>query len=619
MSTQDKFKQNILINKILQEKIYKSNLVINQLVKKNKEVETELNNFTNSSSWKLTKPFRKLFSLLRLIKSKNKKLNTIKNNIILNNITKDNSNLEIINLWKISYKKLPLISIIIPTYNTNPIWLEEVINSVINQSYENWQLCIADDASTNPNVVEILKKYAQQDTRINITIRNKNGHISAASNSALGLAKGEWIGLLDHDDLLTHDALFWVANCILTNPKVKLIYSDEAKINDNNEIIDPYFKSDWNPDLFYCHNMICHFGVYKTEIINEIFGFRIGYEGAQDFDLALRFIEKINYKDIIHIPKILYYWRIHLNSTSQSTNAKPYAESAGINALNDHFLRNNLNAISEQGKFGYKVKYFLKNIEPSVSIIARTNESFEDTLVFINNIIDSTNYKNYEILIYTNVKNTILENYCNLNYNSVKIIKVDLKLSSPEAFKSIILENKSEVLVLIETTVLPKQDDWLPQLVVNAIRPDIGIVGPRVLYLDDTVCDSGLVLSLKDGFGCIYENNDINFPGHMSKAQLAQNISAISNNCFAFQRNKLLTLPVIDDFLQFNNLQCINICLNLLENDIRNLWLPYVDIYLTEKTETKFYKNEMYNSHLLYLKEKWLRYFTADPYYNINF
>ncbi|MBE9563000.1 MAG: glycosyltransferase, partial [Proteobacteria bacterium] len=214
------------------------------------------------------------------------------------------------------WNSLPLISIVIPTYNTTEKCLREAIESVQQQIYPHWELCIADDASVDPQVRTILEEYATQDQRIKLNFREKNGHISAASNTALELVTGDFVTFLDHDDTLTKHALFWVVEAILDNPKAKLFYSDEDKLNDQGERCDPYFKPDWNPDLFLSHNYITHLLVYAVDLVKRVNGFREGFEGAQDYDLALRVIEQICSEQIYHISRVLYHWRATSGSTA---------------------------------------------------------------------------------------------------------------------------------------------------------------------------------------------------------------------------------------------------------------------------------------------------------------
>jgi len=275
-----------------------------------------------------------------------------------------------------TFRMKPFVSIIMPVYNPKPEWLREVIQSVRKQIYPYWELCIADDASTDKRIRPILERYASEDTRIKVMFRDKNGHISAASNSALALAAGEWVALVDQDDLLSEHALFWVVDAVNKNPDALLIYSDEDKIDESGKRYDPYFKCDWNMDLFYSHNMISHLGVYRAGLLKEIGGFREGLEGSQDYDLALRFVERSEAEQIVHIPRVLYHWRAHTHSAAKSIDAKPYAVIAGEKALREHFQRMQINAVTEYDACGYRVRYALPDKLPLVSLIIPTRNGW---------------------------------------------------------------------------------------------------------------------------------------------------------------------------------------------------------------------------------------------------
>jgi len=233
----------------------------------------------------------------------------------------------------------PLISIIMPVYEPNLVWLEEAIESVKEQIYPNWELCIVDDCSTRDKVRDFLMELSKNDGRIKVALHDKNKNISAASNSAIDLASGEFIALMDQDDLITKHALCLAVKVINSTPDVQLIYSDEDKINAFKTLFDPYFKTDWNNDLFYSQNMFSHFGIFRKDLVESVGRFRVGLEGAQDYDLVLRCIEKIDQEKIAHIPHVLYHWRSHRDSTAFNANTKPYARNAGLMALNDHFSR----------------------------------------------------------------------------------------------------------------------------------------------------------------------------------------------------------------------------------------------------------------------------------------
>ena len=233
----------------------------------------------------------------------------------------------------------PLLSILLPTYNTPARWLHKCIGSVLNQIYPDWELCIADDASPQPHVRQIIESYAQSDSRIKVLVREQNGHISEATNSALAMATGSFCALLDHDDELSADALYWVAREIGGHPDAAVVYSDEDKIDEDGICSGPYLKPDWSPDLLRAQNCISHLGVYHTGLTRELGGFRKGFEGAQDWDLALRISERTKAHQIRHVPRVLYHWRTIAGSTSRATEQKSYVHEAQRRALQEHYQR----------------------------------------------------------------------------------------------------------------------------------------------------------------------------------------------------------------------------------------------------------------------------------------
>ena len=251
----------------------------------------------------------------------------------------------------------PLLSVVMPTYNTPLHWLDEAIESVRRQLYPHWEFCISDDASTDPAVRTALERWQEIDPRIRVVFRPQNGHICASTNSALELVQGEWVVLLDHDDLLPEHALFWVAHTINAQPDAQMIYSDEEKISEKGVRRYPYFKPDWNPDLFLSQNMFSHLGAYRTALVRQVGGFQQGYEGAQDYDLALRCMEQVRSEQIVHIPRVLYSWRVHEASTASTNAAKPYAAVAGERALNGHLTRTGVVGETEFTGHGYRVRY----------------------------------------------------------------------------------------------------------------------------------------------------------------------------------------------------------------------------------------------------------------------
>ena len=297
----------------------------------------------------------------------------------------------------------PKISIAMPVYNVEEKWLRLCIDSILNQVYTNWELCMADDASTDPNVKKILTEYQQLDERIRVVFREQNGHISEATNSALAIATGEFVALLDNDDELAINAFYEVVKVLNENPELDLIYSDEDKIDMDGNRSDPAFKPDWSPDLLLGTNYISHLGVYRRSILEEIGGFRKGYEGSQDYDLVLRFTEKTTKERIKHIPKVLYYWRMLPTSTAVDQGSKGYAFEAGLRAVQDALVRRGINGHATHGAANglYDVYYDIKS-DKLVSIIIPTKNGYKDVQRCVSSIIEKTTYQNYEIIMADN-------------------------------------------------------------------------------------------------------------------------------------------------------------------------------------------------------------------------
>src|SRR5882762_9341156 len=285
----------------------------------------------------------------------------------------------------------PLISVLLPVYNSNLKWLRRAILSVQKQLYPRWELCIVDDASTDRKIWPFLQRCARQDRRIKLMRRTENGHISAASNDALRLATGDFVALLDHDDELAPTALYFVALALNKNRDLQLLYSDEDKLEEHNRRSEPYFKSDWNPELFLAQNFVSHLSVYRTDLIHRIGGFRIGFEGSQDYDLALRCIEQIRPEEIEHLPWVLYHWRAGDQSTASNPTAKPYAQEAARRAVQEHLKRTGVagTVVPSHGVY-LQTKYALPNERPMVSIIIPTRDQASALKKCVHSIFEKT-------------------------------------------------------------------------------------------------------------------------------------------------------------------------------------------------------------------------------------
>ncbi len=509
--------------------------------------------------------------------------------------------------------KLPLISVVIPVYNPPLNMLEDAIRSVQGQLYPNWELCIADDASTDVGVHKLLQRYADNDSRIKVTFREKNGHISAASNSALDMVNGEYIALLDNDDLLREHALFWVADAIVNNPDAGLIYSDEDKIDPSGRRYDPYFKPDWNPDLFLSHNMICHLGVYRTDLVRNLGGFREGYEGAQDYDLALRCTEQLASRQIVHIPRVLYHWRSHPGSTAQAGSEKNYALLAGVRALNDHFARVQVSATAELLDFGmYRARYAVPVLAPLVSLIIPTRNSLNLIRQCIEGILVKTTYKNYEILIVDNNSDDhkVLSYFANLAKNDrIRILRDERPFNYSALNNAAVKQARGEYLGLINNDIEVISPEWLEEMISVAIQPGVGAVGARLWYPNDTLQHGGVITGLGGVAGHSHKHLKRGAPGYFYRAQLSQTLSVVTAACLVVKKDIFQEVGGLDETnlkVAFND---VDFCLRVREAGYRNVWTPYAELYhhesATRGVEDTSERQLRFRDEVLYMKKRW--------------
>lgn len=527
---------------------------------------------------------------------------------------------------KTRFKYEPKISIIVPTYNTPEKFLIEMIESVRNQTYGNWELCIADGGS-NERVRNILRQYALEDNRIKIKLLGENKGIAGNSNEALSLATGEYIALLDHDDMLPPFALFEVVKTINENPDADFIYSDEDKISkDGKKRFDPHFKPDWSPYSLRSYNYITHLSVFKNDLIKQVGGFREGYDGSQDYDLILRASERA--KKIVHIPKVLYHWRISENSTALNPKAKLYAYEAAKKALNDHLKRLNIKGYVEDGLFlgSYRVRYILDN-SPLVSIIITNKDKVELLKECIDSIVYKSTYSNYEIIICENnsEEKKTFEYYDELisHYNNIRIVKWDKPFNYAAANNFAVKYAKGDVFVFLNNDTKVITNDWLENMLELTLREDVGIVGAKLLYENDTIQHAGVVVGLLGVAGHIGKNKSRNYNGHMGNLLIIRNVSAVTGACLMIKRHVFDEVGGFDErfVLAFND---IDLCLKVREKGYNILFTPYAELYHYE-SETRGYENtpekqERFKREIDLFKQKWHDILmSGDPYFNKNF
>jgi len=522
----------------------------------------------------------------------------------------------------------PLISVIMPVFNPNTAWLIKAIESVCQQSYPFWELCIADDASSYPEIHNILSRYEKNDPRIKVVYRSTNGHIAACSNSALEIATGNWIALLDHDDEISSTALFWVVDAINRNPTVKLIYSDEDKIDKSGNRSDPYFKSDWNPDLFYAQNMFSHLGVYNADLVRQVGGFREGFDGSQDYDLVLRCTERICANEIFHIPRVLYHWRIHNESTAYSVESKPYAMVVGEKALNEHFQRTKISAKALLVGYGYKITYALPEKPPMVSIIIPTRNGLDLLRVCIESIVKLTTYPDFEVIVIDNGS----DDHGTLDYfgqitgedSRIRVIRMDQPFNYSSLNNQAVKEARGEYIALVNNDIRVINAEWLTEMMGLTVQPGVGAVGAKLLYPNDTIQHAGIILGL--GFhgiaGCAHNRIDKGNKGYFGRASLTNSFSAITAACMVVRKS------IFEEMNGFNENELpvsyndVDFCLRLLEAGYRNVYTPYAELYHNESASRGKIIN--HDEHIRmeaendYFRQRWSHLLLNDPAYNPN-
>lgn len=432
----------------------------------------------------------------------------------------------------------PLFSICIPVYNVEEKWLRKCIASVENQYYEHWQLCLADDCSTDPRVRDILKEYEQKDSRIRVVYRKENGHISRATNSALQIAEGEYIVLMDNDDELSPDALFEAAKLLQEHRDVDVIYSDSDKLTESGERVDPYFKPDYCPDTLLSYNYISHLGIYRKTLVDQVGGFRTGVEGSQDYDLLLRVTELTD--RVYHIPKILYHWRIIEGSTASGVGQKNYAYLAGKKVLEDAVRRRGYQARVQllEKILCYNVEFYPVG-EHLCSIIIWFDGNVKKLNRCLKSIYKKTSDNNFEVIIVSNKKYSQKEKQ-NLNrYKSVGTVICDSELNYSELNNWAAKKAKGDLLLFIDDNIEILSKNWLQFMAGEAERKEIGIVGVKILDIKNKVYHAGIAMGLSGVAGYIGRGKDKDDNGYMSCLSVRCNYMAVCGKCFMVRKKNI--------------------------------------------------------------------------------
>lgn len=648
-----KEEKNLLIsnNNHLDRKMKNLQEKIKKLQQQNEKVLNNYNEILSSQYWRITKPFRiitgnikkvlyrfkmmRFFAkILKLLLTKSgwrRLLGIIKNFLKIGNSSKfcKLSKKERIKQENTKFDRIIKFSIVVPLYNTPIKFLKAMIDSLKAQTYKNWELCLVDGSDfEHKDVEKCVKEFLKKDSRIIYKKLDKNEGISENTNAALDITTGEYICLLDHDDILHPGALYenMIAIC---EHDADFIYSDEASFVGNkiSNIINFNFKPDFSIDYLRSINYICHFTVFSRELLKETGKFNSEYNGSQDHDLILRLTEKA--KKIYHIRKILYFWRSHKGSVASGIEAKTYAIKVGQRAVHDNVVRSGYDCEVTSTKVcptAYRIKYEIK-IHPLVSIVIPNFDHKEDLQRCIESIIKKTSYDNYEIVI---VENNSKEqetfdyyDYLTQNYSNIKVVKFETKEFNYSEINNFGVKNSSgDYLILLNNDTEVITQDWIQEMLMYGQREDVGAVGAMLYYPDDTIQHAGVVLGIGGVAGHIHKNFKRNSPGYVTRAAVAQDLSAVTAACMMLSRKVFDEVNGFDEKFKvaFND---VDLCMKIRKLEYLIVFTPFAELYHYESKSRGYegtpQKVRRFNSEIKRFKEKWHSELEkGDPYYNPN-
>ena len=525
-----------------------------------------------------------------------------------------------------AFRSRPVISVVMPVYNPAEGLLTKAIQSVMDQVYPHWELCIADDASTVPQVREVLERFAAREPRIKVAFRAANGHICEATNTALALATGQLVALFDHDDVLSPLALYEVAAEADAHPDAQLIYSDEDKIDVEDRRFDPYFKPDWNPDLNHGQNYTSHLSVYRAGLIRELGGFRKGFEGSQDWDLVLRATERIPPGGIRHIPKLLYHWRAVPGSTALQLAEKSYPVEAARRALEDHFQRigQPVELLPVAGDH-WRIRYPVPSPAPLVSLILPTRNALQFIRQAVGSILEKTDYPNFELIVVDNGSDdpdTLAYLKAATQDGRVRVLPYHAPFNYSAINNFAVREAQGELIGLLNNDVEAINPGWLSEMVSQAVRPGIGAVGAMLYYPLNTVQHAGVILGLGGVAGHPFKEFPRGDQGQKNRLRLVQNYSAVTAACLVIRKDRYTEVGGLNEKdlpIAFND---VDLCCKLISAGYRNLWTPYAEFYhhesATRGIEDTPEKKARFQSEIDYMMNTWGSLLMADPAYNPN-
>ncbi len=517
----------------------------------------------------------------------------------------------------------PRFSVIVPVYETAPEALHAMIGSVRRQAYPHWQLCLVDDASRQPHVREILQRAAREDPRVAVAFRAENGHIAAASNTAIGLAQGEWLAMVDHDDVLPPQALATMALAIAANPDTDLLYSDEDKLDAQGRRCNPYFKPGFNPELLEAQNFLNHLTVYRASAVRALGGLRAGFEGSQDYDLALR-VTAATWRPVVHVPHVLYHWRFHPGAATFSSTQLERANVAARRALRDHAAARG-ETVEVVADRTHRVLHPSPKRWPRVTAIVPTRDNLDVLRVCVEGLLDGTDYPALDIIVVDNAS----ERPDTLAWLDAIAARGVTVLRYPHPFNYSAMNNfaaeraRGEILLLLNNDVAVIEPGWLREMARLAMQPGIGAVGAKLLYPNDHVQHAGVVLGMGGVGAHVYQGAERDDPGYYNRLRVTQEVGCVTAACMAVPADVYAAVGGFDAehlLVAFND---VDFCLRLRASGRRIVWTPHALLHHWEsKSRGSDFAPERlarFVAEVDTMKARWGSELACDPFFNPNF
>ena len=519
----------------------------------------------------------------------------------------------------------PLISIAVPAYQTPVEFLRQMIESLIVQTYSNWELCIVNASPDNEEMQKVLAEYSAGDSRVRFCNLKENLGIAENTNRAFAMAKGEFVGLLDHDDLLAPNALYEIVKILQDHPQADALYTDEDKVTTElDEHFQPHLKPDFNLDLLRSNNYICHFFVVRKSIVEKAGGFRKEFDGAQDYDFIFRCTE--NAGEVLHVPEILYHWRTHKASTADNPASKMYAFEAGKRAIEAHLERTGTKGeVSHTQDLGfYRVKYPVQR-KPLVSVIIPNKDEKETLQTCLEMLEKNTGYQNFEIIIVENNSTTdeIFRYYKELSRNrKIHLLRWGKEFNYSAINNFAVAHAKGEYLLFLNNDVKSINSDWLEEMLGVCQRPEVGGVGAKLIYPDNTIQHAGCVIGMGGIAGHMFVDMPADRTGYLHKASLLQDMSAVTAACLLMKKEVFEQAGGFTEELAvaFND---VDLCLKVRKNGYLIVYDPYAKLYHMESktrgAEDSKEKVRRFQTEIEYMRCHWIDILkNGDPCYNKN-